>query len=55
MFVNATGGISLVDGGLWVLEAGADVWGTRPVRTIGAWRSVDMAAMMHSVSFNCVW
>jgi hypothetical protein len=43
ILVNVTGGISFAVGGLCALDAGADVCGRRPVRTIGAWRRVDMA------------
>jgi hypothetical protein len=43
IFVRATGGMSRAVGGLCALDAGAEVWGMRPVRTIGGWRSVDIA------------
>jgi hypothetical protein len=43
IFVSVTGGISRGVGGLCALDAGADVWGIRPVRTIGGCRSVDIA------------
>lgn len=46
MFVRVTGGMSRAVGGLCALDAGAEVWGTKPVRTIGGWRSVDMATDM---------
>ena len=41
--MSVTGGISRAVGGLCALEAGAEVWGTRPVRTIGGCRRVDIA------------
>lgn len=43
MLVSVTGGISRAVGGLWALEGGTEVWGTRPVRTMGGCRRVDMA------------
>lgn len=43
MVVSVTGGISLVLGGLWAEDAGAEVCGSRPVRTIGGCRSVEIA------------
>ena len=38
-----TGGISRAVGGLCALDAGAEVCGMRPVRTIGGWRRVEIA------------
>jgi hypothetical protein len=43
IFVRATGGMSRAVGGLCALDAGAEVWGMRPVRTIGGWRRVEIA------------
>lgn len=43
MLVKATGGISRAVGGLCALDAGAEVCGMSPVRTIGGWRRVDIA------------
>jgi hypothetical protein len=43
MFVRATGGMSRAVGGLCALEAGAEVWGSNPVRTMGGCRRVEMA------------
>lgn len=43
IFVNVTGGMSREDGGLYPV-ADTAVWGVRPVRTIGGWSSVEMAA-----------
>jgi hypothetical protein len=43
MLVSVTGGISLVLGGLCAEDAGAEVCGSKPVLTIGGWRSVEMA------------
>lgn len=40
---RVTGGMSFAVGGLWALEAGADVCGTSPVRIIGGWRRVEIA------------
>lgn len=48
MFVRVTGGISRAVGGLWALEAGADVCGIRPVRTIGGCSRVDIAISVSS-------
>ena len=43
IFVSVTGGMSFAVGGLWALEAGADIWGRSPVRTIGGCNSVEIA------------
>lgn len=43
IFVRVTGGISRVDGGLYPVEDTA-VCGVKPVRTIGGWSRVEMAA-----------
>jgi len=43
MLVRATGGMSRVVGALCAADAGNDVCGRRPVRTIGGWSRVDMA------------
>lgn len=43
MFVRVTGGISLAVGGLCALEAGAETWGRRPVRTMGGCSNVEIA------------
>lgn len=40
---SVTGGMSLMDGGRWLEEAVAVVWGTMPVRIMGGVRSVEMA------------
>lgn len=44
--MRATGAISLAVGGLCALEAGAEVCGSRPVRTIGGCNNVEMAVMV---------
>lgn len=49
MLVRVTGGISRVVGALYpVAAAEACVCGTRPVRTIGGCRRVDMALLLAS-------
>jgi hypothetical protein len=42
MFVKVTGGISREEGGLYPVEE-TEVCGVNPVRTIGGWRSVEIA------------
>ena len=44
MLVSATGGMSFAVGGLCALDAGAEVCGRSPVRTIGGCKRVDIAA-----------
>jgi hypothetical protein len=44
MFERVTGGMSRVVGALWVADAGMEVCGRRPVRTIGGWRRVEIAS-----------
>ena len=46
-----TGGISLEDGGLWIEDSGAEVWGSKPVRMIGGCSNVEIAVPM---SPDCV-
>lgn len=41
--MRATGGMSREVGGLCALDAGAEVWGIRPVRTMGGWSRVEIA------------
>lgn len=48
--MRVTGGISRLVGARWVEEAGAEVWGSSPVRTMGGWSNVDMAVIDLSVS-----
>jgi hypothetical protein len=43
MLVNVTGGMSRVDGGLCVEDAGAEVCGSKPVLTIGGCSNVEIA------------
>lgn len=45
--------MSLAVGGLWALEAGAEVWGRRPVRTIGGCSSVDIAVAVSGKRLLC--
>lgn len=42
MLVSVTGGMSRELGGLYP-EVVTALWGTSPVRTIGGWRSVEIA------------
>lgn len=46
MFVSVTGGMSFEVGGLCALEAGAEVWGISPVRTIGGCNRVEIARLV---------
>jgi hypothetical protein len=46
IFVRVTGGMSRAVGGLCALDAGAEVCGIKPVRTMGGCRRVDMARML---------
>jgi hypothetical protein len=49
MFVKVTGGMSLVDGGLWLEVTEAAVCGSIPVRTIGGWSRVEIAEFCQPV------